>query len=109
MAAEAIVEDGAWLAVLMVAFLPAMFFYFQAVKLYWRLFAEVQAGTIEQASCPRLPSWLVAAVGRPIAAIIETVVLIAVAYGLTKSAPRRHVQIGDRQVGVTGCAPDVFL
>ncbi|MCZ7569017.1 MAG: organomercurial lyase [Ardenticatenaceae bacterium] len=25
------------------------------------------------------------------------------------SAPRRHVQIGDRRFGVTGCAPDVFL
>ncbi|MGH7777718.1 MAG: organomercurial lyase [Candidatus Dormibacterales bacterium] len=25
------------------------------------------------------------------------------------SAPRRYLQIGDRRVGVTGCAPDVFL
>jgi alkylmercury lyase len=26
-----------------------------------------------------------------------------------KSAPRRQLQIGDRRVGMTGCAPDVFL
>jgi hypothetical protein len=26
-----------------------------------------------------------------------------------KSAPRRHLQIGDRRFGVIGCAPDVFL
>jgi len=26
-----------------------------------------------------------------------------------KSAPRRQLQIGDRQIGMIGCAPDVFL
>ena len=26
-----------------------------------------------------------------------------------KSAPRRQLQIGDRRVGMTGCAPDIFL
>ena len=27
----------------------------------------------------------------------------------TKPAPRRQLQIGDRRLGMTGCAPDVFL
>jgi hypothetical protein len=26
-----------------------------------------------------------------------------------KAAPRRKLQIGDRRLGVTGCAPDIFL
>lgn len=26
-----------------------------------------------------------------------------------KTAPRRQLQIGDRRIGVTGCAPDIFL
>jgi ABC-2 type transport system permease protein len=48
-------------SLIMVGFLPAMFFYFQAVKLFWRLLGEIQAGTIEQVYLSPLPSWLVAA------------------------------------------------
>ena len=43
-------------SLVMVGFLPAMFFYFQAVKLFWRLLAEIQAGTIEQVYLSPLPS-----------------------------------------------------
>lgn len=35
--------------------------------------------------------------------------LISVDPERAKAAPRRHVRIGQRQFGVTGCAPDVFL
>ena len=35
--------------------------------------------------------------------------LITVTPERVLSAPRRHVQIGNRRFGVTGCAPDVFL
>jgi len=73
------------IAVIMTAFLPAMFFYFQAVKLFWRLLAEIQAGTIEQVYLSPLPSWLVAAAGRLAAAIIETLLLMGVAYGVTSA------------------------
>ncbi|MDR2983472.1 MAG: hypothetical protein LBV34_01400, partial [Nocardiopsaceae bacterium] len=66
-------------------FLPATFFYFQAVKLFWRLLAEIQAGTIEQVYLSPLPSWLVAAAGRLVAAIIETVILVGVVYGLVSA------------------------
>ena len=48
-------------SLLVVAFVPAMFFYFQAVKMFWRLLGEIQAGTIEQVYLSPLPSWLVAA------------------------------------------------
>src|SRR6266511_2952918 len=76
---------------LLVAFLPANFFYFQAVKLFWRLLCEIQAGTIEQVYLSPLPSWLVAAAGRLVAAIIETLVLIVVTYGLVSAFVSLHV------------------
>jgi ABC-2 type transport system permease protein len=45
-------------SIILVAFLPAMFFYFQAVKLFWRLLGEIQAGTIEQVYLSRCrPGW----------------------------------------------------
>lgn len=73
------------ISVLMVAFLPAMFFFFQGVKLFWRLLGEIQAGTIEQVYLSPLPSWLVAAAGRLAAAILETLVLMGVVYGLVSA------------------------
>jgi ABC-2 type transport system permease protein len=82
--------DGRRVSVLMVALLPAMFFYFQAVKLFWRLLAEIQAGTIEQVYLSPLPSWLVAAAGRLAAALIETVLLMGVTYGLISAFVTLH-------------------
>lgn len=35
--------------------------------------------------------------------------LISVNPERAKSATRRHVQVGDRRFGVTGCAPDIFM
>lgn len=78
------------IATLMVAFLPAMFFYFQAVKLFWRLLGEIQAGTIEQVYLSPLPSWLVAAAGRLTAAIIETLILMGVVYGIVSAFVTLH-------------------
>lgn len=34
--------------------------------------------------------------------------LITISPERAKSATRRHVQVGDRRFGVTGCAPDIF-
>ncbi len=78
------------ISVLMIAFIPAMFFYFQAVKLFWRLLAEIQSGTIEQVYLSPLPSWLVAAAGRVIAALLETLILMAVTYGLVSAFVTLH-------------------
>ena len=78
------------ISLLMVTFLPAMFFYFQAVKLFWRLLGEIQAGTIEQVYLSPLPSWLVAAAGRLVAAIIETLILIGVVYGIVSAFVTLH-------------------
>jgi ABC-2 type transport system permease protein len=82
--------DSRRISLLLVAFLPAMFFYFQAVKLFWRLLGEIQAGTIEQVYLSPLPSWLVAAAGRLLAAILETLVLIGVTYGLVSAFVTLH-------------------
>lgn len=82
--------DGNQIAMLMVAFIPAMFFYFQAVKLFWRLLAEIQTGTIEQVYLSPLPSWLVAAAGRLTAAIIETLILMGVVYGIVSAFVTLH-------------------
>jgi hypothetical protein len=59
------------------AFLPAMVLYFQAVKLFWRLLGEIQSGTLEQVPAA---SWLVAAAGRVVAALIETLIVVAAIY-----------------------------
>jgi ABC-2 type transport system permease protein len=82
--------DSHRISLLMVAFIPTYFFYFQGVKLFWRLLAEIQTGTIEQVYLSPLPSWLVAAAGRVAAAIIETLLLMGVTYGLVSAFVTPH-------------------
>ncbi|HLI36376.1 MAG TPA: hypothetical protein VKV80_03425 [Streptosporangiaceae bacterium] len=74
--------NGYRISMLVVAFLPFFFFYMQSVKLFWRLLAEIQTGTIEQVYLSPLPSWLVAAAGRVVAALIETFILTGMTYGI---------------------------
>jgi ABC-2 type transport system permease protein len=75
---------------LVIVLVPAMFFYFQAVKLFWRLLAEIQSGTIEQVYLSPLPSWLVAVAGRIVAALIETLLLTGVLYGIVSAFVTLH-------------------
>ncbi len=49
--------------------------------MFWRLLGEIQAGTIEQVYLSPLPSWLVAAAGRVVAAFLETLPVAAGTYG----------------------------
>ncbi|WP_216853495.1 ABC transporter permease [Phytoactinopolyspora halotolerans] len=69
--------DSETTSILLVWFIPFIFFYMQVVKMFWRLLAEIQAGTIEQVYLSPLPSWLVAAAGRVVAAFLETLVVAA--------------------------------
>jgi ABC-2 type transport system permease protein len=78
------------ISLLIVAFIPFGFFYMQSVKLFWRLLSEIQTGTIEQVYLSPLPSWLVAAAGRVVAAIIETLILMGMTYGLTSAFVTLH-------------------
>jgi ABC-2 type transport system permease protein len=69
-------------SVLVVWFVPFIFFYMQVVKTFWRLLGEIQAGTIEQVQLSPLPPWLVIAAGRVLAALVETLVVAAATYGI---------------------------
>jgi ABC-2 type transport system permease protein len=61
-------------------FIAFMFYYLQTAKLFWRLLGEIQTGTLEQVYLSPLPSWVVAAAGRVVAAVIETFLVVAAAY-----------------------------
>jgi ABC-2 type transport system permease protein len=82
--------DSHRMSVIVVAFLPVFFFYFQSVKLFWRMLGEIQSGTLEQVYLSPLPSWLVAAAGRLAAAIIETLILMGVVYGIVSAFVTLH-------------------
>lgn len=69
-------------SVMVVWFVPFIFFYMQVVKMFWRLLGEIQAGTIEQVYLSPLPSWLVAAASRVVAAFLETLFVAAATYGI---------------------------
>jgi ABC-2 type transport system permease protein len=72
-------------AVLVVWYVPFVYFYMQIIKLFWRLLGEIQSGTIEQVYLSPLPSWLVTAAGRVAAALAETIVVAGVIYGLVRA------------------------
>lgn len=69
-------------SVVLLWFTVFVFFYMQSVKLFWRLLREVQAGTLEQVYLSPLPSWLVAAASRLVAALLESAFVAAAIYGL---------------------------
>lgn len=70
------------ISIMVVWFVPFMFFYMQVVKTFWRLLGEIQAGTIEQVFLSPLPPWLVVAAGRVLAALTETTLVAAATYGI---------------------------
>ena len=78
-------------SVLVVWFVPFIFFYMQVVKLFWRLLGEMQAGTIEQVYLTPLPSWLIVAAGRVVAAAIETLIVAAATYGIVAAFVPLHI------------------
>jgi ABC-2 type transport system permease protein len=78
-------------SVLVVWFVPFIFFYMQVVKTFWRLLGEIQSGTIEQVHLSPLPSWLVVAAGRVLAALAETILVAAGTYGIVSIFVPLHV------------------
>lgn len=74
--------DSELTSIMVIWFVPFIFFYMQVVKMFWRLLGEIQAGTIEQVYLSPLPSWLVAAAGRVVAAFLETLVVATATYGI---------------------------
>jgi hypothetical protein len=59
--------------------------------MFWRLLGEIQAGTIEQVFLSPLPPWLVAAAGRVVAALLETLVVAAATYGIVSALVTIHL------------------
>jgi ABC-type multidrug transport system, permease component len=57
--------------------------YLHVQKMFWRLLAEIQTGTLEQTYLSPLPSWVHVVAGRVAAAVAETAVVVAVVYGVT--------------------------
>ncbi|MGH3448840.1 MAG: ABC transporter permease [Nocardioidaceae bacterium] len=83
--------DSGSTSILVVWFVPFIFFYMQVVKMFWRLLGEIQAGTIEQVYLSPLPSWLVAAAGRAVAAFLETLMVAAGTYGIVSAFVPIHI------------------
>lgn len=79
------------ISIMVVWFVPFTFFYMQVVKMFWRLLGEIQAGTIEQVYLSPLPSWLVAAAGRVIAAFLETLIVAAGTYAIVSAFVTLHI------------------
>jgi ABC-2 type transport system permease protein len=83
--------DSDTTSIMVVWFVPFIFFYMQVVKMFWRLLGEIQAGTIEQVFLSPLPSWLVAAAGRVIAAFLETLLVAAGTYAIVSAFVPIHI------------------
>lgn len=65
---------------LLVGFGLGMFFYLQVQKFFWRQLGEIQGGTLEQVYLSPLPWWALAAVGRVLASILETLLVVGTLY-----------------------------
>jgi len=62
---------------MLLGFAAFAYTYLHVVKMFWRLLAEIQSGTLEQTYLSPLPSWVHAVAGRIVAAIAETAVVVA--------------------------------
>jgi ABC-2 type transport system permease protein len=65
---------------LLIGFVFGMYFFLQVQKFFWRQLGEIQAGTLEQVYLSPLPWWVLAAVGRVLASILETLVVVGTLY-----------------------------
>jgi ABC-type polysaccharide/polyol phosphate export permease len=73
-------HEATWLFVGMAVF---TYTYLHVQKMFWRLLAEIQSGTLEQTYLSPLPSWVHVVGGRIVAAIIETAAVVGVLYAAT--------------------------
>jgi ABC-2 type transport system permease protein len=72
-------HQGSWIFLGIAALILVVL---QAQKMYWRLIAEIQTGTLEQTYLSPLPSWVHVAAGRVTAATAEAAVILAVIYAV---------------------------
>lgn len=68
---------ASWLFLGMGAYI---FVYLLVQKMFWRLLAEIQTGTLEQTYLCPLPPWTHLVLGRPLASVVETTVVVGAIY-----------------------------
>jgi ABC-2 type transport system permease protein len=68
---------------LLLGFVGFMYAYLHTQKMFWRLLAEIQSGTLEQTYLSPLPSWVHVVAGRIVAAITETAFVVGVMFAVT--------------------------
>jgi ABC-2 type transport system permease protein len=82
-------RHASWLLLGMGAF---TFAYLLVQKVFWRLLAEIQTGTLEQTYLSPVPPWLHLAVGRPLASIAETALVVGAIYAVTNAVVRLELR-----------------
>jgi ABC-2 type transport system permease protein len=60
--------------------------YLLVQKVFWRLLAEIQTGTLEQTYLSPVPPWVHIALGRPLASIVDTAIVVGAMYAVTSLA-----------------------
>jgi ABC-type transport system involved in cytochrome c biogenesis permease component len=78
-------RHATWLFIGVAAF---SYTYLHLQKMFWRLLAEIQSGTLEQTYLSPLPSWVHVVGGRVVAAVAETAIVVAVMFGVTSLVVR---------------------
>ncbi len=78
-------HHATWLFIGLATF---VYTYLHLQKMFWRLLAEIQSGTLEQTYLSPLPSWVHVVGGRVVAAIAETAIVVAVMFGVTSLVVR---------------------
>jgi ABC-type polysaccharide/polyol phosphate export permease len=73
-------QRASWL---MIGFIAFSYTYLHVQKMFWRLLAEIQTGTLEQTYLSPLPSWVHVVAGRIASAIAETAIVVAIVYAIT--------------------------
>lgn len=77
---------------LMIGFVTFSYTYLHVQKVFWRLLAEIQTGTLEQTYLSPLPTWTHIVAGRVASAIAETAIVVGIVYGLTSLFVRIDLQ-----------------
>lgn len=75
--------DPGHMAWLLLGFVAYAYTYLHVQKMFWRLLAEIQSGTLEQTYLSPLPSWIHVVAGRIVAAIAESAFVVTVMYAVT--------------------------
>lgn len=74
--------DAGHMAWLLLGFVAFTYTYLHVQKMFWRLLAEIQSGTLEQTYLSPLPSWVHVVAGRIVAAIAESAFVVVVMYAV---------------------------